>query len=187
MPLIELVPPSTLPRGRYIVRLFSCLLGRAVEHPVDARIGERLGVADGDVDPRVAVLDAGFQQQHAVASGFRKAAGDGAARRTGAGDDEVEFVVVGHRSRSVPLYTSPACGRGRREAARVRVSQHASTLTRRFAPTSPASGRGVRDYAVAASFTPSSAAIRSRMMNFCILPVTVIGNSSTNRICRGTL
>ena len=36
-------------------------------------------------------------------------------------------------------------------------------------------------------FAPSSSTIFSRMMNFCILPVTVIGNSSTKRICRGTL
>ena len=39
----------------------------AVEHPVDARIAERLGVAERDVDPGIAVLAAGFQQQHAVA------------------------------------------------------------------------------------------------------------------------
>ena len=43
------------------------------------------------------------------------------------------------------------------------------------------------DHAVAASFTPSSVVIWSRMINFWIFPVTVIGNSSTNRMCRGTL
>jgi hypothetical protein len=52
----------------------------------------------------------------------------------------------------------------------------------------PSHGRCVNSpYAVVASRTPSSAAIRSRMMNFCIFPVTVIGKSSTKRICRGTL
>ena len=34
---------------------------------------------------------------------------------------------------------------------------------------------------------PAPPLIRSRMMNFCILPVTVIGNSSTKRMWRGTL
>src|SRR4051812_38356810 len=42
-------------------------------------------------------------------------------------------------------------------------------------------------YAVARTRTPSSAIIRSRMMNFCTLPVTVSGNSSTKRMCRGIL
>src|SRR5690606_42065326 len=32
-----------------------------------------------------------------------------------------------------------------------------------------------------------SATLISRMRNFCTFPVTVIGNSSTKRICRGTL
>ncbi len=108
------------------------LLGRAVEHPVDARVGKCLGVADRDVDPRAAVLDAGFQQQHAIAPGFRQPRRHDTAGRTRAGDDVVVGCVLAH--------------------------------------------------AVAASCTPSSAAMRSRMMNFCILPVTVIGNSSTNRI-----
>ena len=40
-----------------------------------------------------------------------------------------------------------------------------------------ASGGG---YAVAASRRPSSLDICSRMMNFCALPVTVIGKASTN-------
>ena len=42
-------------------------------------------------------------------------------------------------------------------------------------------------YAVVASRTPSSPANFSRIRNFCTLPVTVIGNSSTKRIYRGTL
>ena len=54
-------------------------------------------------------------------------------------------------------------------------------------PTKPARRGGEYCQAVATARIPSSAVIRSRMMNFCILPVTVIGNSSTKRICRGTL
>ncbi len=49
------------------------LLRGAVKHPVDARVGICLGVADRDVDPRVAVPDASFQQQHAIAPRFRQA------------------------------------------------------------------------------------------------------------------
>ena len=36
-------------------------------------------------------------------------------------------------------------------------------------------------YAVSAATTPSSRSIACRIRNFCIFPVTVIGNSSTNR------
>jgi hypothetical protein len=39
--------------------------GLAVEHPVDARIVERLVVAERDVDPGIAVLRPGLEQQHA--------------------------------------------------------------------------------------------------------------------------
>ncbi len=47
------------------------LLGLALEHPIDPRVGERLGVAERDMDPRVAVTPAGFEQQHAPAAGIR--------------------------------------------------------------------------------------------------------------------
>jgi len=48
-------------------RLVQCavvqlLLGLAFEHPVDARVRERLGVAERDVNPRVIVAPAGFEQ-----------------------------------------------------------------------------------------------------------------------------
>ena len=36
-------------------------------------------------------------------------------------------------------------------------------------------------------YAPSSAMICSRITNFCGLPVAVIGNSVTKRMCRGTL
>ena len=81
-----------------------CLLGRAVEHPVDARIGKCLGVADGNVDPRIAVANAGFQQQHPIASGLRKAGRHNAAGRSRAGNDKVVFSSVRHRQISpLPL------------------------------------------------------------------------------------
>jgi hypothetical protein len=38
------------------------------------------------------------------------------------------------------------------------------------------------NHAVFCTFNPSSSIVRSRMMNFWIFPVTVIGNSSTNLI-----
>ena len=69
------------------------LLGLALEHPVDPGVGERLGVAERDVDPRVAVAPAGFEQQHPPASGFAEPPGHGATRRSCAGHDEVVGIV----------------------------------------------------------------------------------------------
>ena len=77
------------------------LFGLAFEHPVVARVGESLGVAERDVDPRVAVAPPGFEQQHAPAPVLAEPAGDGAARRTGAGDDEVE-TLLGRRDHRFP-------------------------------------------------------------------------------------
>ena len=69
------------------------LLGLALEHPVVARVGEGLGVAERDVDPRVAVAPAGFEQQHALAPGFAEPTGHRAARRSRPGHDEVVGIV----------------------------------------------------------------------------------------------
>jgi hypothetical protein len=44
---------------------------------------------------------------------------------------------------------------------------------------SPRAGRGLHQ-AVFCSLKPNSLTIASRMMNFCTLPVTVIGKASTN-------
>src|SRR6266567_9383953 len=65
-------------------------LGLALEHPVDPGVGVRLGVAERDMDPGVAVWPAGFEQQHAIFPGFAEPRRDRATRRAGAGDDEVE-------------------------------------------------------------------------------------------------
>ena len=46
-------------------------LGLGIVEPVVARVGEQLGVADRHVDPEIAVLAAGFEQQHAMAAGSR--------------------------------------------------------------------------------------------------------------------
>jgi hypothetical protein len=69
----------------------------ALEHPVDTRIGVHLVETHGDVDPRIGVATAGFQQQHAIAAGFAEPGSDRATGRAGAGDDVVETFVVGGR------------------------------------------------------------------------------------------
>jgi hypothetical protein len=46
---------------------------------------------------------------------------------------------------------------------------------------------GRDNQAVFCSARPSSSIICSRMMNFCTLPVTVIGKASTNLMYRGIL
>ena len=48
-------------------------------------------------------------------------------------------------------------------------------------------GRSGAGYSAAFAAAASSRTIASRIRNFCIFPVTVIGNSSTKRTCRGTL
>src|SRR5208282_659604 len=78
------------------------LLGLALEHPVVARVGKGLGIAERDVDPRVAVASARFEQQHAPATGFAEPPGHRTARRSRAGHDEV-ISVVGRRHYPTPL------------------------------------------------------------------------------------
>ena len=64
--------------------------------PVDPCVGEQLAVAERDVDPEVAIVAAGLQQQHAMAARGGQAVGQHAAGGTGADDDVVERVCVGH-------------------------------------------------------------------------------------------
>ena len=71
-------------------------LGLAVEHPVDARIVERLVVAERDVDPGIAVLGPGLEQQHAVAAVLAEASGHGTAGRAGSGHDEIVRFALHH-------------------------------------------------------------------------------------------
>ena len=56
--------------------------------------------AGGYVDPRIAILAAGFEQQDGGLAIGGQAIGEHAAGRTGADDDEVEFLCSGH---DVPL------------------------------------------------------------------------------------
>src|SRR5205807_2440740 len=81
---------------------FELRLGLALEHPVEARIGEQPAVADRDMDPEKAVLVAGLEQQHTVAAAFAEPGGDGATGRAGAGDDVV--VGAGLYRRAVGLH-----------------------------------------------------------------------------------
>ena len=65
------------------------LFGLGLEHPVHLRIGEGLGVAERDVNPRVGVASARFEQQHAVFSRLAEPPGHRAARRARPGHDEI--------------------------------------------------------------------------------------------------
>src|SRR5260370_38065192 len=95
-PLIELDPPNTLQRldDAAIVELG---LGLALIEPVESGVLEQLAVAQGDVDPGMAVLAAGLEQQHAMRAGRREPVGEHAARRAAADDHVVEAAVVAHR------------------------------------------------------------------------------------------
>src|SRR6266853_3075747 len=78
------------------------LLGLAFKHPVDARVGERLGVAERDMDPRVAVAPAGLEQKHAPPARLAEPPGNGATRRSRAGHDKVEGFVRSRRHSLFP-------------------------------------------------------------------------------------
>jgi hypothetical protein len=64
--------------------------------------------AGGNVDPRIAVVAAGFQQQHAGPGIGAQAIGEHAAGRAGADDDEVVFSAGGHGALSLPVGRSGA-------------------------------------------------------------------------------
>ena len=68
---------------------------RLVE-PVDPAVGKQLAVAEGNMDPEVAIVATGFQQQDAMAARGGQAVGQHAAGGTGADDDVVERACVGH-------------------------------------------------------------------------------------------
>jgi hypothetical protein len=100
-------------------------LGLALEHPVETRVGEELAVAGRQMDPEVAVVGAGFEQQHAVAAALTEPRCHDAAGRTGTGDDIVERAGI-DRSRSAVLHRCVSPSAPRRSArtwSRVRVCQ----------------------------------------------------------------
>ena len=60
-------------------------------HPVDGFFLEQFSVAERHVDPEVAVLRSGLQQQHGVLAVGAQAIGEHTSGRAGADDDVVEF------------------------------------------------------------------------------------------------
>jgi len=70
-----------------------------LEHPSDLRVEDVSVEPGGDVDPRVAVLAAGLEQQHAARAVSRQAVRQHTAGRAGADNDKVEFSDVLHSAR----------------------------------------------------------------------------------------
>ena len=70
-------------------------LGLGLVHPVDGLFLEQLAVAERHVDPEIAVLRAGFQQQHRMPAVGAEAIGEHASGGAGADDDVIEFGSVG--------------------------------------------------------------------------------------------
>ena len=89
---MELEPPTTRPRGQYMVRPSRPGLGLRLVLPVDLRVGERESVADRRLDPKARVRAAGLEDEHAIAPARRQAIGEHAARGAGADDDVVEII-----------------------------------------------------------------------------------------------
>jgi hypothetical protein len=64
--------------------------------PVGARVADAVEIADGNVDPRIGVRPAGFEQQHTARRVGTQAVGEQAAGRAGPDDDHV-VGGMGHR------------------------------------------------------------------------------------------
>ena len=62
--------------------------------PVDLWVVEQFGEAERHVNPEMAVMSAGLQQQHAMAARSGQPVGEHAAGGTGADDDVVEIFRV---------------------------------------------------------------------------------------------
>ena len=80
-------------------------------HPVDGLFLEQLAVAERYVDPEIAVLRSGLQQQHGVFAVGAQAIGEHASGRAGADDDIVEFGSVSVLVHLFPR-TQPETGSG---------------------------------------------------------------------------
>ena len=63
-------------------------------HPVDGFFLEQFSVAERDVDPEIAILRSGLQQQHGMFAVGAQAIGEHTSGRAGADDDVVEFGSV---------------------------------------------------------------------------------------------
>jgi hypothetical protein len=75
-------------------------LGFGLEHPVVSAVGEKLCVADRDMNPGIEIAPSGFDQQHAVAARGTETVGQYASGRSCAYDDVIilseimEFFVL---------------------------------------------------------------------------------------------
>src|SRR5436305_11863440 len=65
--------------------------------PIDLGIVEQLAVAERDVDPHVAVMAAGLEQQDAIPAGFGQAVGEHATGGAGADDNVIEPRFIRNR------------------------------------------------------------------------------------------
>ena len=65
-------------------------LGLGIVEPVVPRIGEQLGVADRHMDPEIAILAAGLDQQHVVLAAGREAVCQHTPGATCTNDDVIE-------------------------------------------------------------------------------------------------
>src|SRR5205814_1333942 len=89
-----------------------------LELPGDLRVVDIAVEAGRDVDPRVAVLAAGFEQQYLVHRVRRQPVGEHAAGRSGTDDDVIVFGFAQHR------YAAPrALRKSATTSSRVRVCQ----------------------------------------------------------------
>src|SRR5262249_9351483 len=77
------------------------LLGLGLVEPVDLWIGEVPPIAERDVDPDVAILATGLEQQHAVTAVGGETIGEHAAGAARAGNDGVGG--VGHAAGALPV------------------------------------------------------------------------------------
>src|SRR5205085_4623785 len=69
-------------------------IGLGLVAPIDRRVGEGLAKTERDVDPAIAVLAAGLEQEHARRRILAEPRRDCAPGRAGADDDEVGFDLV---------------------------------------------------------------------------------------------
>ena len=69
-------------------------LRRGLEHPVGARIADRVEIADGNMEPDPVVAPAGLDDEHAIAGIAAQAIGEHAACRAGPHHDEVVRVFA---------------------------------------------------------------------------------------------
>src|SRR5262249_27921 len=76
--------------------------------PVHLGIGEQVAVTERDVNPDVAVVTAGFEQQNALAARGGQAIGEHAAGRASAYDDVIEGFAISLHRRALPLSTDCA-------------------------------------------------------------------------------